>query len=108
MIGFSFAFLCGKIPSPVTSSILEERMGPIRIVALIRSASWRLSFPLLGLLVLAGLSCAQSALKSSRPNDIRHYDIKVSDLPAPEVLTGPRNNSRVIPRPEGAELSLPP
>jgi len=47
-------------------------------------------------------------LKSSRPNDIRHYDIKVSDLPAPEVLTGPRNNSRVIPRPEGAELSLPP
>src|SRR5215813_12273031 len=39
---------------------------------------------------------------------LRHYDIKLSDLPAAEVLTGPRNQSKVIPRPEGAELTLPP
>jgi glucose/arabinose dehydrogenase len=38
---------------------------------------------------------------------LRHYDIKLADLPAPEVLTGPRNQSKVIPRPEGAELALP-
>jgi glucose/arabinose dehydrogenase len=42
------------------------------------------------------------------PAALRHHDIKLKDLPAPEVLTGPRNPSKVIPRPEGAELTLPP
>jgi glucose/arabinose dehydrogenase len=65
------------------------------------------------LLVLVSLACAQSSPKTSTlpaPSSgaLRHYDIKVSDLPAPEVLTGPRNQSKVIPRPDGAELTLPP
>ena len=60
------------------------------------------------LLILVGLCCAQSALRPSPPYALRHYDVKVSDLPAPQVLTGPRNQSRVIPKPEGAELTLPP
>src|SRR5258707_15167459 len=57
--------------------------------------------------VLVGFSCGESSSKSSAPNELRHYEIKVSDLPAPEVLTGPRNQSKVIPRPEGAQLTLP-
>ncbi len=67
----------------------------------------------LALSILVTLACAQSALKStssspSPAGTLRHYDIKVSDLPAPEVLTGPRNQSKVIPKPDGAELTLPP
>ena len=63
------------------------------------------------LIILAALACAQSSSKTSMQpasGALRHYDIKLADLPAPEVLTGPRNNSKVIPRPEGAELALPP
>ncbi|MEK6324473.1 MAG: sorbosone dehydrogenase family protein [Acidobacteriota bacterium] len=64
------------------------------------------------LLILSSFACAQSSPKTSAQQSslgaLRHYDIKVSDLPAPEVLTGPRNLSRVIPRPEGAQLTLPP
>ena len=56
------------------------------------------------LFILVGFSCAQSPSKTSPPNELRHYDIRVSDLPAPEVQNGPRNQSRVIPKPEGAEL----
>lgn len=64
------------------------------------------------LFILVSLACAQSsktlAPASSSPDALRHYDIKLADLPAPEVLTGPRNQSKVIPRPEGAELTVPP
>src|SRR5712691_11093594 len=60
------------------------------------------------LFIMVGLSCAQSPSKTSAPNGLRHYDIKVSDLPAPEVQNGPRNQSRVIPKPDGAELTRPP
>src|SRR5690348_13184300 len=63
--------------------------------------------------VLVSLACAQSSPKTITSSQgsagtLRHYDIKLSDLPAAEVLTGPRNQSKVIPRPEGAELTLPP
>ena len=64
------------------------------------------------LFILVTLACAQSS--SPKPssqasvNTLRHYDIKLKDLPPPEVLTGPRNQSKVIPRPEGAELTVPP
>ena len=57
--------------------------------------------------LLVGFSCAHSLLKSSAPSELRHYDIKVADLPPPEVQNGPRNQSRVIPRPDGAQLTLP-
>ncbi len=72
------------------------RRGPVSAVAL---------------LILVTLACAQSSPKTSTQSSLgalRHYEIKLGDLPAPEVLTGPRNLSKVIPRPEGAELTLPP
>lgn len=67
----------------------------------------RISILAIGLFGLVGFSCAQSLLKSTSPGELRHYDIKVSDLPAPEVQNGPRNASKVIPKPEGAKLTLP-
>ena len=71
------------------------RRGPVAAVALC---------------ILVSLACAQSSPKTSTQQaaSLRHYDIKLADLPAPEVLTGPRNQSKVIPRPEGAELTVPP
>ena len=62
--------------------------------------------------VFVSLACAQSTPKAVTTSQgakgtLRHYDIKLSDLPAAEVLTGPRNQSKVIPRPEGAELTVP-
>src|SRR5438309_11801705 len=61
------------------------------------------------LVVLAGLSCARSPSKPSNPpNEPRHYEIKVSDLPPAEVQRGPVNFSRVIPKPDGAQLTVPP
>ncbi|HZM88390.1 MAG TPA: sorbosone dehydrogenase family protein [Blastocatellia bacterium] len=73
------------------------RRGPVSAVALF---------------VLVTLACAQSSSPKlstqSIPSVLRHYDIKLADLPAPEVLTGPRNQSKVIPKPEGASLIVPP
>lgn len=59
--------------------------------------------------VLASLACAQSASKNSTANQSAsgHYNITLADLPPPEVQKGPVNFSRVIPRPEGANLTLP-
>ena len=59
------------------------------------------------------LACAQSAQTTEtqqpdpRANKLGHHDIKVADLPPPEVQHGPVNTSKIIPRPEGAELTLP-
>ena len=69
--------------------------------------------PAVALLFIISIACAQSSPRTAAPppsssGALRHYDIKVSDLPPPEVLTGPRNQSKVIPRPDGAELILPP
>jgi glucose/arabinose dehydrogenase len=74
------------------------------------SRRWTLSA--VALFILVSLACAQSTPKTatmpqSSVGTLRHYDIKLADLPAPEVLNGPRNNSKVIPRPEGAELTVP-
>ena len=67
------------------------------------------------LFVLVCVACAQSApapkISTQQPSATggqRHYEIKLADLPAPQVQTGPRNQSRVIPRPEGAQLTVPP
>ncbi len=60
------------------------------------------------LAILVGLSCAQSPSKPSTANELRHYEIKVSDLPPAEVQRGPVNFSRIIPKPDGAQLLLPP
>src|SRR3712207_2241223 len=39
---------------------------------------------------------------------LRHYEIKPSDLPPPNATPDAENGPRVIPRPAGAELQLPP
>lgn len=72
------------------------------------------------LLAIAGLSgvlaCAQGSQKNPQPSpsqgaadpaNLKHYDIKVGDLPPPDVQLGPLNASKIIPRPEGAELTMP-
>jgi glucose/arabinose dehydrogenase len=77
----------------------------------IDSLERRVPVSAVALFTLVTLACAQSSPKpntQSIPGALRHYEIKLADLPAPEVLTGPRNQSKVIPRPEGAELTLPP
>jgi glucose/arabinose dehydrogenase len=67
----------------------------------------------------ASLSFSQSALNANAPSNagskasegvpqFKHYDIKVADLPPANVQQGPVNPSKVIPRPEGAELTAPP
>ena len=69
----------------------------------------------LSLFVLVCLACAQSApapkISTQQPSPtggLRHFEIKLADLPPPQVQTGPRNQSRVIPKPDGAELTVPP
>jgi glucose/arabinose dehydrogenase len=39
---------------------------------------------------------------------LAHYDIKPSDLPAPKIEDNVNNGPKVIPRPEGAKLTMPP
>lgn len=39
---------------------------------------------------------------------LRHYEIKPSDLPPPNATPDADNGPRVVPRPAGAELQLPP
>jgi glucose/arabinose dehydrogenase len=39
---------------------------------------------------------------------LKHYEIKPSDLPPPNATPDAENGPRVIPRPAGAELQLPP
>jgi glucose/arabinose dehydrogenase len=65
-------------------------------------------------LALALLACAQSPPNNSastqpaaKPGELRHYNITLADLPPPQVQKGPVNFSRVVPRPAGAELTLP-
>src|SRR5881396_680656 len=96
--------------SPV-SSISWGGRDSMKIAAMSKPAARRGPVPAIALLFIIGIGCAQSPKTSTLPPSsgaLRHYDIKVSDLPAPEVLEGPRNQSKVIPRPDGAELTLPP
>jgi len=63
--------------------------------------------------VIVWLACAQSRSKNAAapadtPGELRHYNIKVADLPPPEVQRGPLNPSRVIPKPADAKLTVPP
>jgi len=66
-----------------------------------------------GLAVL--LACAQSAKNENQPavagnqsTELRHYNITLADLPPPQVQRGPTNFSRIVPKPEGAKLNMPP
>ncbi len=72
------------------------------------------------MLLLSSLSaCAQkpgqnAAAPESKPTPspaaaaLRHYEIKPSDLPPPNASPDAENPPRVVPRPAGAELQLPP
>jgi glucose/arabinose dehydrogenase len=61
--------------------------------------------------LLCTSACAQKSSKESNNQSntttLKHYDIKLADLPPPEVQRGPINFSKVIPRPEGAQLQMP-
>src|SRR5262245_16285984 len=62
--------------------------------------------------LLSSAACAQNSSKDAKSNNqssttLKHYNIKLADLPPPEVQRGPVNFSKVIPRPEGAQLQMP-
>jgi glucose/arabinose dehydrogenase len=69
---------------------------------------------LIALLLAVSAACAQSSLRSSsssagtEANGLAHYDIKASALPAPKIENEVNNGPRVVPRPEGAKLNMPP
>src|SRR5437870_5412759 len=70
---------------------------------------------LLVLLVAASSACAQAGSKTSSASSsesgnasLAHHEIKVSDLPQPKLENEVNNGPKVIPRPEGAKLNLPP
>ena len=85
-----------------------------KVKVLLRRAARQASLFYVALFVIASLACAQSAFKESTPpsatataDGMRHYDIKLGDLPPPEVQKGPVNFSRVVPKPDNAQLTLP-
>ncbi len=49
-----------------------------------------------------------SAASASAAGGLDHYDIKPADLPPPKLESNVNNGPRVIPRPEGANLIMPP
>src|SRR6185369_9479717 len=88
-------------------------MGLKTIAAPFARAARHTSTLILALFAIASLACAQSKSStqpspSESPNELQHHNITVADLPPPEVLKGPINSSRVIPKPEDAQLVLPP
>jgi glucose/arabinose dehydrogenase len=59
----------------------------------------------------ASVACAQenrNAHPASQVSAPAHYDIKPSDLPPPKIENEVNNGPKVIPRPEGAKLTMPP
>src|SRR5713226_9279070 len=69
---------------------------------------------MIALLLAVSTPCAQSTLRSSfssaggtAASGLAHYDIKASDLPAPKIENEVNNGPRVVPRPEGASLTMP-
>src|SRR5713101_6424623 len=63
----------------------------------------------------ASSACAQSANQSANkasavdsPSGLAHHEIKPLDLPPPKLENEVTNPPKVIPKPEGAKLNLPP
>src|SRR6266545_4297828 len=76
-----------------------------------------LHFFFAGIMVLNLIGCAagQSPRRNYGNNPstpatapLGHYEIKRSDLPAPKIEDGVNNGPRIIARPEGAKLNMPP
>jgi glucose/arabinose dehydrogenase len=59
---------------------------------------------LFALSVTISSACAQSSGNST----LAHYEIKLSDLPAPKLENEVDNPPRIVPKPAGAKLTLPP
>lgn len=64
---------------------------------------------------VTSIACAQENRKAHPANQASkssaastHYDIKPSDLPPPKIENEVNNGPKVIPRPEGAKLTMPP
>src|SRR5688572_20101508 len=94
---FWFALLCGKMIHK--SKHFLGGCDSMKIASTINRLVRRAPASALALLILITIACAQSAPKTSGNQQsssgaLRHYDIKVSDLPPPEVQTGPRNQSK--------------
>jgi glucose/arabinose dehydrogenase len=70
----------------------------------IKSARTLLSSSIALAAVLVIIACAQAQKESP----LRHYNITLKDLPQPNATPNAVNPSRVIPKPEGASLTLPP
>ncbi len=89
-------------------------MSPNSVVPTIICAARRAQAFTLTFLALALVACAQSSSRSSspsqspsKPSEFRHYNITLADLPPAQVQKGPVNFSKIVPRPEGAELNMP-
>src|SRR5260370_15826567 len=69
---------------------------------------------LIALLLAVSNACAQSSPRSpssaggTEMKGLAHHEIKASDLPAPKIENDVDNGPRVIARPEGASLTMPP
>lgn len=63
---------------------------------------------LVGLLVFAQVPKSAAPKTDSKTNKLGHYEIKPASLPPAEVVQAPPNFPKVVPRPAGAELNLPP
>src|SRR6267142_1668047 len=63
---------------------------------------------------IASVACGQKnldenkATKASAASPSSHYEIKPSDLPPPKIENEVNNGPKVIERPEGAKLTMPP
>jgi glucose/arabinose dehydrogenase len=88
--------------------------------SIVDSLRVRVTLVVTAISLLTSLACGQwgksgdekpsgetSALQGAS-SELKQYKITLADLPPPEVQGGPRNSSRVVPRPEGAKLNLPP
>jgi glucose/arabinose dehydrogenase len=69
----------------------------------------RFLYVLISIFLLVFYACAQSKKKVSNKSssDLKHYEIRPSDLPPPTTENKVRNPPEVIPRPEGAKLNMP-
>jgi glucose/arabinose dehydrogenase len=85
-----------------------------KVLASMIGIAGRAALPAAVLLSLTILGCAQERKFNARKPEPRrpptpgHYDITPASLPPPAVAQGPRNFPNIVPRPTGANLTLPP
>lgn len=87
-------------------------MTPGRLLTEIRASNLNKGSNLLVFtLVVATVACAQSSsspVPGNQQGSLKQYHIKASELPAPFATTSKVSPPRMVPRPDGAELVLPP